>query len=292
MGNQSGVGGQGGSDGSGDGNPTQIQITVGDETKMMSAEEVAQAVEKAKQLEATNEQFAGFKKVLTQYGIKPEEYLQNSEASFALMNQLISEGVIDEQGNIVEKGKGGDKAPVVPPKTPADGGGSGGDKASQVVLDALTKIGERIDKLEDSQTNIYRRNINRDVKAVHSNLSDDDISKVLAVAQADRSQSFWDHAKAASETKATKEHQERLDHAKSTIKLLTKVGVLEEGKVDLEKLDLAALENFKPEDVPPVHEGKKFMFGSRMRKLGKTKDSDFTQPGDGMKEMLDKRRGG
>lgn len=286
MGDGAGAGGQGTGDGQGDGSPTQIKITIGDETKTMSAEEVALAVSKAGELDVTNEQFAGFKKVLVQYGINPEEYLRNSEASFALMNQLIEQGVIDEQGKVVEK-KIGDKLPTKVPVVPDEGKVA---KSTQVVLDALTKVGERMTKLEDGQSNIHRRNISRDVKAVYSNLSDDDVSKALAKAQGDRSVDFWDHVKVVSEEKTAKEGQVALAHAKDTIALLVKVGALEEGKVDLEKLDLAALEKFDPKDEPPVHEGKKFMFGSRQRKLGKTGDSEYTLPGDSMKEMLDKRK--
>lgn len=286
MGDKAGDGGTGTGDGQGDGNPTQIQITIGDETKVMSAEEVVLAVSKAGELDVTNEQFAGFKKVLIQYGINPEEYLRNSEASFALMNQLIEQGVIDEQGKVVEK-KIKDALPVKVPVVPDEGKVT---KSQQVVLDALTKVGDRMSKLEDGQSNIYRRNISRDVKAVYSNLTDDDISKSLGKAQGDRSVDFWDHVKAVSEEKTVKEGQVALTHAKDTIKLLVKVGALEEGKVDLEKLDLAALEKFDPKTEPPVYEGKKFMFGSRQRKLGKTGDSEYTLPGDSMKEMLDKRK--
>lgn len=283
---KAGDGSPGEGNGPGAGNPTQIQITVGDETKMLSAEEVALAVSKASELDVTNAQFAGFKKVLTQYGINPEEYLRNSEASFALMNQLIEQGVIDDQGKVIEK-KIKDGLPVVPPVVPDEGKVT---KSQQVVLDVLTKVGDRITKLEDGQSNIHRRNISRDVKAVYSNLTDDDVSKALAKAQGDRSIDFWDHVKVVSEEKTAKEGQVALAHAKNTIELLVKVGALDKGKVDLEKLDLAALENYKPEDEPPVYEGKKFMFGSRQRKLGKTGDSEYTLPGDGMKEMLDKRK--
>ena len=287
MGDKIGDGGQGQGGGSEDGSPTQIQITIGDETKVMSAEEVTLAVSKAGELDVTNEQFAGFKKVLLQYGINPEEYLRNSEASFALMNQLIEQGVIDEQGKVIEK-KIKDGLPVVPPVVPPDEGKV--TKSQQVVLDALTKVGDRMTKLEDGQSNIHRRNINQDVKAVYPNLTDDDISKTLAKAQADRSVNFWDQVKVTSEEKTAMEGQGALTHAKDTIKLLVKVGALEEGKVDLEKLDLAALEKYDPKTEPPVHEGKKFMFSSRQRKLGKTGDAEFTLPGDAMKEMLDKRK--
>jgi len=283
---KAGDGGPGEGNGPGAGNPTQIQITIGNETKMLSAEEVTTAVRKAGELDVTNEQFAGFKKLLIQYGINPEEYLQNSEASFALMNQLIEQGVIDDQGRVIEK-KIKDVLPVIP-VVPGDDRKV--TKSQQIIFDALTKVGERMDKLEDGQSNIYRRNISRDVKAVYPNLTDDDISKSLAKAQADRSVDFWDHVKAVSKEKTAKEGQVALDHAKNTIALLVKVGALEEGKVDLEKLDLAALENYNPADEPPVYEGKKFMFASRQRKLGKTGDPEFTLPGDGMKEMLDKRK--
>ena len=289
MGDEAGAGNQGKGGGSGDGTPTQIQITIGDETKMLSAEEVVLAVSKAGELDVTNEQFAGFKKVLTQYGINPEEYLRNSEASFALMNQLISQGVIDEEGNIVEKkiSDGESKKFIIPAKA-AEGEPT---KAAQVVHDTLAKIGDRMTALEDGQSNIYRRNIERDVKALHSNLDSDDVSKLLAKAQSDKSKNFWDHAEEASKEKTASDGKAALTHAKSTIELLVKAGIVPEGKIDLEKLDLVALEKQDPSKDPPVHEGKKFMFGSRQRKLGKTGDAEFTLPADAMKEMLDKRKG-
>jgi len=286
-----GAGSPGRGEGSGVGNPTQIEVKVGDETKVLSADEVTIALSKAKDLDAMKEDYAPFSKVLTQYGINLDEYLRNSEASFALMNQLIEQGVIDEQGNVIEK-KAGEPKPTPPLVIPAKGAEGDPTRASQVVLDALTKIGDRMTALEEGQSNIYRRNIARDVKALHPNLDDGDISKLLAKAQSDRSKSFWDHVEVAAGEKTVREGQVALTHAKSTIELLVKAGVIPEGKVDLEKLDLAALEKQDKAKLPPVHEGKKFMFGSRQRKLGKTGDDEYTLPGDAMKEMLDKQRGG
>lgn len=282
MGNE-GKGGTGQADGGqGDGTPTQIEIKVGEETKVLSVEDVTKLVQSHGEL---NQQFAPVKKVLDQYGLgeNTEEYLRNSEASLALVNQLISKGIIDEQGNIVEKKqepepKSKFQLPVTPPAEPS--------KADAAILKALKSIGERVEAIEEGQSNIYRRNISRDVKSLYPDLDDSDISQVLAIAQHDKSKSFWDHAKEASETKVAKVRQEKLTHAKDTIGLLVKAGIVPEGKVDLEKLDLDALSEYDPNTEPPVHEGKKFMFPSRMRKLG-VKEGEFASPGDGMKEMID-----
>ena len=148
-----GDGGQQG--GTGDQNAgDSITINVGGEAKSLTVAEVTAALDKAGNLEKTVEQLSGFQKVLTQYGVGADEYLKNSEASFALANSLIAKGIIDEQGNIIEK-----KAVegVKPTETPIPGikpTDVGLTKQLGTIEKALLALGSKIETIEDGQSSL------------------------------------------------------------------------------------------------------------------------------------------
>lgn len=292
-----GTGGKQGKGSASDGAGDSIQIKVGDETKNFTAEQVAQAFDKVGNLEKTVEDLSGFQKVLTTYGVGPDEYVKNSEAAFAIANSLIEQGVIDEQGNVIQKkGKEGDgkDGKSLFKFTGDDGEGS---KELQTVTKALAAIASKVEEIEEGQSNIYRRNIKRDVQAIHPNLKDEDISKLLALAQHDKAKGFWDHAKVMAEGKTAKEKQGKQESAVETIKILLKAGIIPEGKIDtnkLDTLDLNALKEQDPSGGAPVYEGKKFMFKSRLRRLSGSKGVDtskFSTPADTTHEMFQKKGG-
>lgn len=269
-----------------------IQIKVGDEVKTFSPQEIAVRLEKAGNLEKSMEQLSGFQKVLTQYGIGADEYLKNSEAAFAIANTLIEKGIIDEQGNIIEK-----KAPDVKPKDnePAFRFSDDGrkDKQLETIGKALQAIVSKVEQLEEGQSNIYRRNIKRDVQAMHPELDDTDISQLLALSQRDKSKGFWDHAADLAGQKTAKTKQTEKGFVKTIVETLGKIGALKEGAIDMSKLDeldINSLKESSPTGGSPTYEGKKFLFGSRKRKLGiKGEDSNkFASPADATQEMFNR----
>ena len=283
--------GSGGTDdkGQGSGNSSQIVVELNGEQKTFTSEEIKGLAGKATEADRLNQQFAPFSKVLTQYGVSPEDYLRNSEGSFALVNQLIEAGVIDDQGNILKKESG------APPKKEdsfkVDLTKSGGSKEIEVVLKAIKGIGDRLEQLEDGQSGIYRRNIENDVKGKHANLETEDITKLLAKAKADKSKSFWDHAEVMSKEKEVVGKKAELEAAKRTVALLQKAGIIPAGAIDLGKLDLEVLKSQDLKTAPKPWEGKNFLFESRRKKLkGSGVDtSKFASPTDAMKEMTSKR---
>ena len=287
-----GDGGQGGDkEAQNTGDSNQIKVRLGDEEKVFSADDVKTLLEKSSRTEKELSQMANFKKTLARYdNIGPDDYLRNSEAAFAVMNTLIEKGVIDEEGNIIEKkassGDGEAKKTFL-----QNSGVTEVDKKLGTVLKAIQGITDEVNRLKEGQTNIYRRNISADVKRIHPNLNDNDISELLAISQADKSKSFFDHAKEMSENKLIREKQQETGVAKKVVELLAKAGLVKDtSKLDLENLDLDKLASMNKEELAPVHEGKKFMFKSRQRKLksaGEKLDDVFT-PGAGMKEMLDR----
>lgn len=295
MGKEAGDGGQSGDKG-GQQSGDSIQIQVGGETKTLTPQEITTVLEKAGNLERTVEQLSGFQKVLTQYGIGPDEYLRNSEAAFAIANSLIEQGIIDQQGNIIQKKTGseppskGDSFKFIP------SGDAGGNKQLEVIASTLAKLTQQVTSLEEGQSNIYRRNIKRDVQAVHSNLEDEDISKLLAISQRDRSKGFWAHAEELSRQKEESNKRMEKTHVKATIEALAKAGLIPQGKIDLDKLDEFDLNKLKEQDPSggaPVWEGKKFIFGSRARKLKShgVDISKFSSPAEAMHELFQKKGG-
>ena len=281
-----GRGGDPGDPGAGD----SITITIGGEEKTLTPAEITTAMEKAGNAEQTIQSLSGFQKVLTQYGIGAEEYLKNSEASFALANSLIAQGIIDEQGNIVEKKPAEDDKPPIIPSIPGAVLDAGLTKQLDTISKALLTLGGKIETIEDGQSGLYRRNVERDVKVAHPGLDSGDVSKLLATAQADKSKSFWDHASALAQEKTAKEQVQTNTIAKATVEALVKAGIVSKDKIDVKDFDLNKLMEQDPSGGAPVYEGKKFMFASRKRRLGKDADG-FVAPSDGMKEMLDQKLG-
>lgn len=266
-----------------------VEIEIGGEKRKLTAEDVKAMATKVAELEEAKKKLEPFVQTLGRYGIDTEEYLRNSEASFVVMNQLIEKGVIDEQGNLVEK-KGAEKAASALQVSNVKTSGEL-PREIQVVLSAFGKITERLDSLEESQSVIYRRNLEADVQSKFSNLESEDVTKLLAKAKADRGKSLWDHAKVMSEEKATRKTQEKTTLAKEVLGVLIKAGIVPEGKLDLEKLDLSSLAKKDAKNDPPSYEGKRFLFSNRKKILkGRGVDvTNFANPADAMKELVGKR---
>lgn len=283
---KAGAGGQSGDSGD------SIQLKVGDEVKTFTPQELATHLEKAGNLQKAMEGLSGYQKVLTQYGVNSDEYIQNSEAAFAIMNTLIERGIIDQQGNVIEKKPTGDddKSKQTPAFKFADDPRQ--NRQLETIGKALQTITSKIEQLEEGQSSIYRRNIKRDVIAQHPNLnSDDDISRLLAIAQRDKSKSFWDHAEEMSKNKEATTKQTERGYVKSTVEALVKAGIIPEDRIDMSKLDqfdLNSLKEQNPLGGAPTYEGKKFLFKSRFRKLG-VKDTDkFASPADATRETFNR----
>lgn len=269
----------------------KIEVEINGEKKTLTVEEVKVLAGKVGELERAKEGYAPFAKVLLQYGVDVNDYLRNSEASFAVVNQLIEKGIIDDQGNVLEKKAEEDNKGNIIKQDDSQRNTSGG-KATKTILDALTKIAGRIESLEEGQSGIYRRNIEADVKSKYPDLESGDITQILARAKADRGRDFWDHAKTVATDKAGRIREQRQNSARETIGILIKAGVIPEGKIDLEKLDLDALKGVDVNKLPPVQDGKTFIFSSRLRKMkgAGIKTDSFSEPSAGMKELLERRK--
>lgn len=175
----------------------EVKITIDGVEKVMTQADVQQLVEKSASVEQKSQDVANVFKVVERYGTDPSTYLENSEAAFKVMDTLISKGVIDNQGQVIEKVV--DVKPVeekVDFRSRTDKVSE--DKITQVVMKALAptieKLTGRLDELDTGVGSIYRKDLSREVKAKHPELNDEDVSRLFGMASADTSKDLWAHA--------------------------------------------------------------------------------------------------
>jgi hypothetical protein len=164
-----------------EGKSTPIEI----EGKQYSIDEVKNII--AQQGEATKASQTAAKALTAaaRYNVDVDTYVQNSEASFALMQELIATGIIDETGKILKK-----EAPKPPPDpavvgrvVPQIG------KADTIAVDALTEfhtkfgtLEKEIERLRDDNVGLMRLRLQDKLSEQYPDLDEEDIHKVMATA--------------------------------------------------------------------------------------------------------------
>lgn len=145
------------------------------------------------------------------YNLEPEELLANAMGSFSLINNLMKEGIIDEEGTVLSKTKDKDdpvKSPVagVPKGLAVEGGGKVDEIVNKALGSALGGINERLEKIQSIQTGMIQADFESKIKAKHPELNDVDIERVLRSAMSDPKKTLWQHAEGiANERKSERE---------------------------------------------------------------------------------------
>lgn len=160
---------------------TPIEI----EGKSYSIDDVKNII--AQQGEATKASQAAAKALTAaqRYNVDVDTYVQNSEASFALMQELISNGIIDETGKILKKEVPKPAADPIPAGKIAPQIG----KADNVAAEALTAFHQKfgtlekeIERLREDNVGLMRLRLQDKLSEQYPDLDEEDISKVMATA--------------------------------------------------------------------------------------------------------------
>jgi DNA-binding transcriptional MerR regulator len=261
--------------GSTEGKSTTVEI----EGKSYTVDDVKNII--AQQGEATKASQTAAKALTAaaRYNVDVDTYVQNSEASFALMQELIATGIIDETGKILKKET---------PKPAADPAANAGrvvpqiGKADTVAAEALTEfhakfgsLEKEIERLREDNVGLMRLRLQDKLSEQYPDLDEEDIHKVMATAyKAGGKKPVAEVAKELSEAKKAWMDEQEVAWAK-------KHGLnLDEIKRRKEFIEAG------PEGgAANLFSGKKF--GFQPKKGAK----DIVQPKDAMAEFMSKRMG-
>ncbi len=229
--------------------PASITVDIDGQQVTKSAEDVQNLI--AQQASATQktQQVAAILQQAEKYGLSPEDLAEQTDGAFAVMSDLIDKGVIDNKGARIEKKA--DSAEPTPPDPnlaalPKDQ--TGLVKRLELIEQSLAMLPDRLDVIERDQTHMIRMDVQRSIQAKHSNLSDDDVTKLFSTAINDKSKTVWQHAESLSEMKSAGVADLRKQHAA-------------EFGVNLDEFDANKLiEKDAEGGASAVFKGKKFSF--------------------------------
>lgn len=214
---------------SGKGNPQGVVI--GDKT--YTPEEVAQIVAQQKELQEKVAKYADIDKALSRYEMDPKGFIEHADGAFAVLSELIEKNVIDEKGNVLvqpgsssgSSSKGVDTDDLAVLLGQQGGGDKGGDdtlppaaaKALQTIStleEKLDKVVNTLSKLDETQADIIRVNLQDKIMAKHDILEEKDVSAILGIAMKDRTKDVYAHAEDYAKQKKEKLDQMKAEWAK------------------------------------------------------------------------------
>jgi len=198
----------------------KVVIEIDGEKKEFDEKKVIELVSLQKTATQKAQKAAAVLDAAQKYGLDPEDYVGHAEGAFAAMSKLMEEGIIDKDGNIVQK----KSENVNDPDGKKDPTGLASPanltevqaqlKELSVMKKALDDIHQKIGSLEEDQTRILRMNLHKEIQSKHSNLSDEDVSKLFTIAMHDPKKSIWQHAEEMEKGKKETEAQIRAKYAK------------------------------------------------------------------------------
>lgn len=248
--------------GDGDGGQGQAAAgTIDVDGKSYSAEDVASLVKQQANATQALQKAAPVLKLAEKYGTDPDGLVKHVEGSAIAINKLIDAGLIDDEGNIVEKSQGGGQDDFLQSLLGDQSGGGAGaqePKVDQVVAKALEKVNktlttvtEEVNGLKSENATLKRQMMNDRIKKEYPDLDDDDIAKAMGTA----SQRGLTLRDALEQT--TKANQERTAKLKTEMqeKLIKELGLTEDQVEKLKKSN--ELKELGPEGGSAVLIGKK-----------------------------------
>ena len=194
-----------------------VELTVNGEAQTFSQEEVQQLVDQGNSKAAEADKIMN---MVSKYDTDVDTFLANVDGSFSAVSNLISEGIIDEKGQIIKR------EPAVQPQRqpltslgetrPSTGNVQQGNQESvdDVVARALVGINSKLQEIDKTQTDIIRNNLQGEIKAKFPNLDDNDVSQVFGSAMSDKRKSLWEHAEGFSQAKVGNANKQELAFAK------------------------------------------------------------------------------
>ncbi len=200
----------------GEGNKGQasenVSFEIDGKTHQLTSEEAKTLFQEKATVTQQGQKNAVIIQAADKYGITPEQYVEQAEGGFTRLQGLVTEGILNEEGEInqsVLKGK-----EVIPP-TPAriSVGGAVPDWASpevqeerlsKAVAKALGPLTDRIGHMEEDQARTNRTEVETRIITKHPGLDTEDIARLFVRTRNDRNKTIWGHAEEMAKEKADK----------------------------------------------------------------------------------------
>jgi len=140
---------------------------------------------------------------IARYELEPEEFLDQALGSFRVINELMTAGIIDAQGNIIKPGdkKTDDKDGDFPwvdkdgPKgKPSPRATDVADKALESINATVSQAMEKLERLEKIQTGLIHSSYQDKILTKHPELTPEEADEVLARAMNEGKKSVWQYA--------------------------------------------------------------------------------------------------
>lgn len=183
-------------DGSGS-NGNSITVDVGGESKSFSSNDIQNLVSQQASATQKTQQVSAVMKACDKFDMNPETFVSQSEGAFSVISNLIDAGVVDDQGNIINK-QASSKNDISfgnDSKVPANkASGSSDERLLSVVNRVLEPLTKKFETLEKDQMNLTRLRVNDSIRGNYGNLEDRDISEVFAAASSDKTKTIMQHA--------------------------------------------------------------------------------------------------
>jgi len=254
-----------------------VEIEVNGEKKFFKPDDITNLLGRSVEMEKKLESAAAALKAAEKYEVSVPEMLQSMEGSFAAMSNLVEAGVIDKQGNLIQKEE---KEPDPslredPNKDPSKQSldVTGVSRQLETVNKAMQSIVGRLDNVERDQGRLFKGKVQERILQDHPHLDNDDVAKVFAFARQDRTKDIWEIADAVANEKTKKIENFERQTAK-------KLGV------DYDAWKANKLKEQDPDHGSAVFltKGKRLSFSNR-RKPGEKSD-DVVDPKDAMMSFI------
>lgn len=195
-----------------EGKENKLEIEIEGEKKAYGPEDIQNLV--AQQAEATKktQKVAAISAILEKHGMDAEEYLQQTEGAFHVLNKLVDAGMIDEEGNVLDK-----KEPLMEPppkKSPLPDDETGYGKRLATVEKALQGVTDGLTRTQEETLRTQQLVVANQILSEFPDLAMKDVGQLFALAKGDQTKSLREHAEGLIASKKSEKGKQREEYAK------------------------------------------------------------------------------
>lgn len=257
--------------------PAEITIEIDGKPVTKTADDIQSLIASQAAVTQKSQQVSDILAAAAKFNMTPQEFVNQAEGSFAVIQEAIDKGLIDNEGNVLDKKptKSTEAAPVIPGaphlQTPEI---TETLSAAQKALASIQATEKRIENLERDQSHLFKMDLEKKIFEKHPALTQKDVSDVFVSAMNDpEKKGVWHHAETIATAKTAGMQSLREAHA-------------QEFGVNLEEFDANKL---KQQDsgggAAGFAKGKKFSF-----RKGKRRSEDGVSPKQAMQEFLSQQK--